>query len=267
MSNWTEADNYTRYYLPTDDPRVLAVIERDEEPHAPDGDALAPAFYVEYRGGYRVSKAGDTFQDDESEALAERWVEARDHFRHAAGYRHDGLSIGLIVRSEEVLERWLRIFYQESYALVERQDATVLLLDTQGFRSHVGIEADAPSDLSGESKEWEAYLDGEVYGVGYAVNTERVLDDGEEIDLDDFEVTIECWGFYGEDYAKETAARFDYGKPELPEMLPLHEVVCFRKPRKAAEKYAQFCRENESTEWKYWVEPVEGGFEVRVGAA
>lgn len=46
-----------------------------------------------------------------------------------------------------------------------------------------------------------------------------------------------------------------------------HEVICFRKTRKAAEKYAEFCRQNETPDWVYWVEPVDGGFEVRVKRA
>lgn len=45
------------------------------------------------------------------------------------------------------------------------------------------------------------------------------------------------------------------------------EVVCFRKTRKAAERYAQFCRDNETPDWVYWVEPVDAGYEVRVRPA
>ena len=224
MSTWTDTDDYTRAFAPTDDPRLLAVIERDPEPHAPDGDALAPAYWIEYSSEYRARVAGDTYQDDESEALAARWVQARSHFRYTAGYRYDGLSMAMIVKSEAMLERWARVFYETTFEFVEHPEGDVLLLNTPSYRAHIGsdgAEAAAANFLEGDVAEWRAYLDGDVYGIGYAVNEERVMDDGEPVDLDDFEVTIECWGFSGEDYAKESAASFGAGKPDLADMLPL----------------------------------------------
>ena len=57
-----------------------------------------------------------------------------------------------------------------------------------------------------------------VYGIGYAVLPERTTHET-PIEYDDFEETIECWGFYGDDYAHEAALRFDHGRPDLPPML------------------------------------------------
>ena len=49
---------------------------------------------------------------------------------------------------------------------------------------------------------------------------ERCLD-GEPIDLDDWEIQMSCWGYVGEEYAKESAARWEAGAPELHTMLPI----------------------------------------------
>ncbi|MEY4081120.1 MAG: Microbacterium phage OneinaGillian [Actinomycetota bacterium] len=231
---WTWDSDYKRAILATADPRILAVIERDEYPEAPYGDALCPAYYVD-RG--TAGQAGDVYHDGESDDLAQRYLDARDRFQVAAGYRYNGLSTSMIDRSERMLERWLRIFYDARAQLFSagyQSDTTVLLLDTPGYREHVG--ADTPEALAyrasidddelfrGEREEWIAFIEGEVYGIGWAVNEQRVTDetplpDVADLEAEGWEVSLECWGFYGEDYAKRSAADFEAGSPTLPEML------------------------------------------------
>lgn len=212
--NWVGND-YTTAFIPTDDPRVVAVIQRDDHWDDPiDGDCYCPAFYYDrMRGG--LTAAGSTYTDGESDEIASRIEQARDHFQ----WRRLPWA---------TVERYARVFHGTTMRQVSSsidRDAQVILFNTPTWREHVGITEDQDylSDdfLDGEAESWQAALDGEVYSIGYAVSDGRVLDDGEEIDLEDgnWEIVIECGGFLGEKYAQESAAAFEYGEPSLPEML------------------------------------------------
>lgn len=221
-SDWTFDSDYKRGFARTSDPRVLAVIEREDEyggGHI-DGDGYAPAFYWDRRNGGIGSTAGSTFMDSESEHIAERIVAARDHFQ----WRRLPWA---------TVERYARVFHGTTMAQVSSsidRDAQVFILNTPTWREHVGWTdehaATQPEDIrltdkmiEGDVKEWQGALDGDVFGIGWATREERRLEDDEEIDLTDWWVEIQCGGFIGEDYAQESAARFDAGTPDLPEML------------------------------------------------
>lgn len=223
---WDNNEDYTTYYAQTDDPRVLAVIVRDDEAtfeQCLDGDAILPTFMIDrdtasHAGGY-----------DEDTGLAQRIIEARDRFQYAAGYRYDGLRIEHIAKADEMLARWAWVFhgttlnrghYGHNYAY------DILVLNTPGFREHIGHEEPQTRD---EAQKWVDSMtseianiaDGDVYGIGWATFEERVLADNEPIDLDDWNIEAQCWGFVGEEYAKESAARWEAGAPELHTMLPI----------------------------------------------
>ena len=91
---------------------------------------------------------------------------------------------------------------------------------------HIGHEEPQTRD---EAQKWVDSMtseianiaDGDVYGIGWATFEERVMDDGEPIDLNDWNIETQCWGFVGEEYAKESAARWEAGAPELHPMLPI----------------------------------------------
>lgn len=262
-------DRMPTYYqwAETNDPRVLLVIQRDNEyggGHI-DGDVYAPAFYWDRQWGRKESEAGSTFMDDESKRILEVLIEGRSRFQH----KH--------IHSD-VWERWAWIFHGTTFEQVSSsidRDAQVVILNTPSWRKHVGMDDDAinrfevnsvtgpgqahieetvtatteaearrihleshPDEgrfittvkrvtaLSGDVHDWTAALDGDVYGVGWATNEARRLPDDEPIDLVDgsWDINIECWGFLGEEYAKQTAIDGDYGGPVLPEMLPIEEV-------------------------------------------
>lgn len=217
MSEWEEAEtsyggafgNGTHYeFTPTEDPRILAVIERDEDAQISqlyDGDAINPIIYVEHRHG-----------------LDFRWV---------AGY--DGGEAALMQRAyqewgwDSTARRWLWIFHgiaAENASGGYDRDGNWIVATSRAYREHVGIPtepgsyAKALEDVEPIRKDLSDALDGYVYGVGWALNERRLADDGEPIDLHDGEWTIEieCWGFVGEDYARMTAEGFDYGRPDLP---------------------------------------------------
>ena len=105
---WDNTEDYTTYYAQTDDPRVLAVIVRDDDAtfeRCLDGDAILPTFMIDrdtpsHVGGY-----------DEDTELAQRIIEARDRFQYAAGYRYNGLRIEHIANADEALARWAWVFH------------------------------------------------------------------------------------------------------------------------------------------------------------
>jgi hypothetical protein len=213
--DWHEADNnYRRQYALTNDPRVVAVIEREQDMdrNPIDGDAFAPAAWITYRNGYVWEKAGETFQDDDA---MNAYVGALDHFGRGTTDRF----------GVNVAERFMAAFHGTTVREVEvyRGDV-VVILNTPAWRENIGLDdtgLDRARILDGEVDVWRAVRDGEVYGVGYAVLEGRVMDDGAPIDLDGWDVEIGCWGFLGEKYARDSAASFDGGTPELPAMLPL----------------------------------------------
>lgn len=217
-SDWTWTDDYQTGWAPTNDPRVVCVIKRADEyggGHI-DGDAYAPAFYFE-RGN--ITDAGSTFMDDASRHIAERYQTARTYFvnRHYA-------KGGAQMRYDRVAERYLAIFWETSLTYVSssiEQGYAVHIFNTPTFRAHVGWEGDWKS-IDVNKEDWQSALDGDVFGVGYAVYEERVTDE-EPVDIEDgnWNISIEVHGYLGEDYAKESAEAFEAGEPELPEMLAI----------------------------------------------
>lgn len=271
---------YKTAFATTSDPRVVAVIERDDEyggGHI-DGDAYAPAFYFE-RG--RKSAAGSTYTDAASDEIAEAYATARYYLVNRPYIRPKAPRIDV----DQVLTRYMRCFFGTTVAEVRSsidQGTEVTIFNTPSWRKHVGITdeqinrfevnsiavhpgqgwiketveaeteeqaraihlANHPDEgrrittveresvLAGDVYSWQAALDGDVYGIGYATNVARVMDDGFEIDLEDGQWTVDGWlcgGFLGEEHAKESAARFDAGTPDLPEMLEEDDIFGLAK--------------------------------------
>jgi hypothetical protein len=241
-------DEYSTQYAETSDPRILAVIQRDDMADAPDGDADAPAFWIEYRSAYTVSPAGHTWQDDDAENIAERYADALERFAYRVTHRpNSDTNPGYLlpryeyaprrVQQTDILARWLRIFHGTQVVEIDRRgasygvDGRVLIFDTPGYRADMGTPAlgtDPALDaayLDGDRATWAAYMEGDVFGVGYATMPTRTTNETPVSlrdvtpDGDTWDIQIECWGHYGETYARETAAGFEYGTPNLPAML------------------------------------------------
>ena len=232
--DWQFDSDYKVAFATTSDPRVLAVIRNQSDQDGIggayiDGDAYAPAYYFEHG---RKEAAGSTFRDDESERIAEAYSNACDYFVNQH-YRHQGRRQMDYARA---IKRYMRIFWDTTFAEVSSsviQGYTAVIFNTPTWREHVGwtdeYAASAEEDirftdemLEGEVSEWTAALNGDVFGVGWAILPERVMDE-EPIDYDDFEEEIQCWSLLGEEYAKREAASFTYGTPSLPEML---DIAC-----------------------------------------
>ena len=224
------------------------MIQRDDMPQAPDGDAYAPAFWIEYRNAYTVSTAGQTWHDDDAQAIAERYADALDRFAYRVTHRpNSDTNPGFLLPRWEYVggsrdvkalaARWLRIFHGAQVVEIDRRgasygtDGRLLIFDTPTYRAAMGTPAlgtDPATDaayLDGDRETWAAYMAGDVFGVGYATMPARTtnetpvsLGDITE-DGDAWDVTIECWGHYGETYAREAAAGFYNGAPDLPAMI------------------------------------------------
>lgn len=226
MSTWTWNSGYSLAWMPTEDPRVVAVIVRDEEPGAPYGDALAPAYWLDYPHDPR--RAGEVFHDDESDELATIWQNVH---AYAVNGQYSKLPSGrrALRDYDTFTARFMRIFHGVRAFEINHREGSVLILDTPNYRAHVGRPTPDPTAAwddaefwEGEASEWRAYLDGDVYGVGFATMPERVTDETPiSDDLDGWDVEVQCWGFAGQEYAMEEAATMEHGAPELPAMLPL----------------------------------------------
>lgn len=216
---WVDGSYPGIAFATTSDPRVLAIIQREEDwggGHI-DGDAYAPAWYFDtWRN--KINKAGSTFRDNASTRIMERLHEARTEFRHRRMH-------------SDVMERWLKIFHDTVFEQVKSSidsETQVIILSTPTWREHVGGVAGDPlrKDALGEDVEaWEAALGGDIFGVGWATNVGRVMDQEEELNPTDgvWTVNLECWGFLGEQYAKDSAADFEHGDPDLDPMLDFDE--------------------------------------------
>jgi hypothetical protein len=200
----------------TEDPRVLAVIEYDDDARIDDlydGDAINPVIYVEHHYGLKF-----------------RWV---------AGY--DGGEAELMQKAYDqwgwdgTARRYLWIFHgiaaDNANGGYDR-DGNWIVATSTAYRKHVGNEepasyAEALEDVAAIVTDLSDALDGYVFGAGYATNEARRLPDDEPIDLTDgsWEIEIQCWGFVGEKYARETALNFEDGRPDLPEMLPIEVLA------------------------------------------
>lgn len=131
----------TEQEIVTDDryPGWRARIVADTEAGQPFGDALAPALLVE-RG--HAQWASEVYQSEDADRILEAWRRL----------------------DPEVFERYLRLAHGTTCVeQLSERDLTVITFDTAGYREHVGIGGQA--DLSGETAEWRAWLDGDVYGV------------------------------------------------------------------------------------------------------
>lgn len=214
LDRFTFDRDYRVGFAETADPRVVAILQRDEYPDTPDGDCYAPTYWASPHDRPQFV----TGYDDDGTALSilGRFTEADSRFSDAHGW---GMA--------RVMERWLAIFHGTAIRIIEtsqyRNDTPLVMLDTPEWRKHVGIEGGPSKDnLTPQRDEFRQWLDGEVYAVGYAVSEARTTTET-PIDLDDpaqgWETTIDCWGFIGGEYAAEQALSFGYGTPTMHPLL------------------------------------------------
>lgn len=122
----------------------------------------------------------------------------------------------------EVFARYLRIFHDGDAVVISRptsREYGYVVYGTRSLLDSWGCTADSP--VEPEAKEWEAYIEGDVYGIVIERRTlteTTIFDaDGDELDFDADETWTEvesCWGFYGSPWGADS-----YVAAEAREML------------------------------------------------
>lgn len=173
-------------------------LQRDESPEQPYDDGATPIFTVEHSrwGGYRLAEAFNKQAEPYLDAVAEILR------------RHD----------METLERFVKIFYgaarMDSW-YSEGLEGHYVAFDTAAWREKVG----APEESLKEEyylSEVRAWAEGDVWGyiVEKQLRFEKRFFDPEDAEVDygyeDGTEWIEvdgesCWGFYGREYAEQSA--------------------------------------------------------------
>ena len=196
-NSWNWSDDYSMAWSATGDPRIVAVIQRDD--NAPAPDCGAPALLAHGYG-------------------------SRAHFEES-GMSDNGARIGWI----EAYERWgksfadrfVSVFYGATIHHLSSsidQYAWAIVFDSPEWRADYGIEPGAELSRADITGDMQAWLNGDVYAIGYAVIESRVTDEL-PFDIDAAEVTIESYGYFGDDYAMRAALDFECGSPDLETLI------------------------------------------------
>lgn len=188
-------DSYTRAVVETRG-NVRAVVIRDEDSSGmePDWDGQATVLRYDYRTWDVESKTGT----DEGDTLAH----ALSHFLYYYGSR----------RGLETFKRYARIFhgtrdFRTFHYSYSPDSVEYMALDSAAARTAWGYDGDDGAE--GTAHDWQAYIDGDVYGVAIErrVNVRTVKTaDGETLSDDESDEWDEdrdtaVWGHYGEDWA------------------------------------------------------------------
>lgn len=196
---WDYSDDYREAHHVEETPHGIfrAKVMLDEYPEQPEHDFGCPIIQLDtsryYGTGVEITKYGsESYKHDGighgGEYVLERFIEAYG--------ANDGV---------EVFDRYLRIFHGGSavaWSSYGYTDYIYVTYDTRAMREFWGCTGDNLEHTGPEMAEWRHWVEGEVYGI----DVERAVsfdDDGEPDMWDSLDHS--CWGFYGEEYAKEEA--------------------------------------------------------------
>ena len=175
------------YWIVADEryPGWRARLVHEEYAGEPDGDAQAPALVITARAQPYLSKG--VYVPQAADAILAAWQRLDDR---------------------DMFVRYLRMFHGvTTIAVASNGQTDVLVFDSADFRRHVGM-ATTSADLCGERDEWQAWLDGEVYGVIVERHRNGIIawDDGSTTTTEQWREVESVWGIYGHTYALEEAA-------------------------------------------------------------
>lgn len=217
---WDHADDYMSQTLTRETPHGVfrAVMEVDRDPLAPEFEYGCPVYRLK-RGYYGYgSEVESTGYGSESDRVS--GVDIQEAFSRLS--EHDGY-VG------ETVNRWLYIFHGGSCKVISSSTYygdNYLVYDTRAMRESWGQTGEQLETSAPEADEWQAYIDGEVYGIRVERATFGMdlagLDQPPVVVWDEIEDT-DCWGYYGEEWAKQAAveALDDAIARVAAEMLPL----------------------------------------------
>jgi hypothetical protein len=197
MDVWTETDDWreTATTRETDHGVFRARVIVDEYPEPPDFEAGCPVYEVDsspWHGPGITDRPSYGHESDKHSGV---------NFPAALAYFTDRFDRN----GAPVMRRYLAAFHGGGLRLIEshtdQRAPQYVTYDTRAMREWWGQTGEALDTSAPEADEWQAYIDGDVYG--YAVDRAIEFDsDGEPIDWLEIEA---CWGFYGETYAKQAA--------------------------------------------------------------
>lgn len=181
------------------DYRVRIEIENAPDEPYDDGGSPIIRLYRRGYGDYQAEQVGSTSYVLDSVILeaAARWAKEPD-----------------------VFERYCRIFHGarsfEWRDSGDSRDYIYVTLDPADWREKMGLTdewLDAHPDVKTTNlTEWNAYCDGDVYGVIVEKRVTWTREHDDEIDgtdgdpsMDDWQEVSAVWGYYGEEYATEVA--------------------------------------------------------------
>lgn len=196
-NSWNWSDDYSMAWSATGDPRIAAVIQRDDNAPAPDFGAPALLAY-----GYG-SRAQFTDAGESDNGARIGWIEAYERW------------------GESFAARFVSVFYGATIHRLNSsidQYAWAIVFDSPEWRTDYGIEPGAELSRDDIAGDMQAWLDGDVYAIGYAVIESRVTDEL-PFDIDAAEVTLESHGYFGNDYAMRAALDFECGSPDLETLI------------------------------------------------
>lgn len=196
---WDYDTDYRNAYHVEETPHGIfrARVTLDEYPDAPEHDFGCPVYGYEFRGYSADVDETPRYGHESDIHSGIDFHAALMHF-----YNHaDRFSEAL-----ETTDRWLRVFHggglREISSTVWQGDPYYLTYDTRAMREFWGQTGEMLETSDPEATEWQSYIDGDVYGI----DVERATsfdDDGEPDGWESLDQS--CWGFYGEEYAKEAA--------------------------------------------------------------
>lgn len=195
-NNWDwSGDSYNVATLEQTTPHGVyrAKIERDECPEAPENDGGCPIVQIDTNRGYSFKASMTGYGSGYEDGLGRTAAEILEYFHQRTGYTRDAF---------DMFERYLRIFHDGTMVETggdQRSDCYYVAYVTRTLWESWG-NVSAPIETA-EMTEWEAYLDGDVYGVG--VEQATSFDENGEPDVWTETGDGMCWGHYGEEWAKQ----------------------------------------------------------------
>lgn len=180
----------------SEDGQFRVKLVADEDAEEPYDEGQSPLIRLDYRGGYwhaehiMVSGSRPTGNDTRIEEAATRFGSSR---------------------SQELFEKYLRAYHGASQIeWWSSQDYVYVTYDTAEWRAWAGFEdGDLPPAGAINLNEYRAWCEGDVWGwvIEKRVHWNATTDDPdfEDRESDVWEREDDCWGYYGYDYAKETA--------------------------------------------------------------
>lgn len=201
-------ENGTALEHVSDDDRTKVEVMLDTMPEPPESDFGYPIIGIEYAGyRYNVEMVGygeESWKNDGITAAGPDEVPTEIEEVLTEVLRETGC----IREAIEAVDMWLGVVHGGSMVEVGRGgNITYVAYDTRAMRESWGLTGNALEASDPEGDEWEAFVEGEVYGIAsYYRDDNREWIEAEA-----------CWGYYGlTTYVRDEAMNYlDYARRAL----------------------------------------------------